>query len=344
MSSASSAVDSVSPPARHRLWLLRLVPDVRYGRWWCALGLFGVLVATFWLTGNLSPERAEWPAALFFCVILAYIVPVFDFITRRTEEALDALAPQLTVSSETLAKIRSGISEKPSTWLVINASMGVLLWLLQSWLLAGSVATMGRTMTQSITMLSLVLGPLPVWLFMTCAIHALVDNARLFRALTRRIRIDPLDTRALTPFGSMAVSSTLAVIGSQAAFPILWLGPQTDPWTTIPGLIATTVPLLYLFLAPILPIHVALRAEKHRELSRVQEEINAKRHASSESGGSASEAMAPLLIYRREVAGSPEWPINLSLLARLGLYLIIVPLTWIGAALIEQIVDFFVQG
>jgi hypothetical protein len=344
MSSPSSAVDSASPPVRHRLWLLRLVPDVRHGRWWCALGLFGVLVGMYWITGSLAPEQAAWPAALFFCVILAYIVPVFDFITRKTEEAFDALAPELSVSSDARARMRSSISEKSHTWLVINTSISVSLWLLQSWLLTGSVATMGQAITQSITSLSLVLGPLLVWVFMTCAIHALVDNARLFRALTRHVHIDPLDTNALTPFGSMAVSSTLAVIGSQAAFPILWLGPETDPWTTIPGLIGTTVPLLYLFFAPILPIHVALRTEKQRELGRVQEEINARRRAGSGEGASASEAMAPLLIYRREVAGSPEWPIDLGLLARLGLYLIIVPLTWIGAALIELIVDFFVQG
>ena len=50
----------------------------------------------------------------------------------------------------------------------------------------------------------------------------------------------------------------------------------------------------------------------------------------------------PLLALRREVLNTPEWPVDLSLLARLSLYLIIVPLTWIGAALIENIVDVFV--
>jgi hypothetical protein len=52
--------------------------------------------------------------------------------------------------------------------------------------------------------------------------------------------------------------------------------------------------------------------------------------------------LVPLLTLRREVHGITEWPVDVGLLARLGLYLVIVPLTWIGAALIENIVDVFV--
>lgn len=343
MSTASPALESAPRATRHRLWLLYLVPDIRHGRWWCALGLFCVLIGTFWVTGNLAYERSEWPAALFFSVILAYITPVFHYITRRTEEAFDALTPQLDVSGESRARMRAGISEKSRAWLAVNTSFGTALWLLQSWLLTGSVEAMGRAITQDLTTFAVVISPLLVWLFMTCALHALVDNARLFRALTRKVSIDPLDTRALTPFGSMAVSSTLVVIGSQAAFPILWLGPETDPWTTIPGLIGTTVPLLYLFVAPVWPIHVALRAAKHSELDRVQMEINIKR-GELPMDADDREAIAPLLTYRREITSTPEWPIDLDILTRLGLYLVIVPLTWIGAALIEVVVDLFVQG
>jgi hypothetical protein len=35
----------------------------------------------------------------------------------------------------------------------------------------------------------------------------------------------------------------------------------------------------------------------------------------------------------------PEWPFDIGLLARLLLYLILPPLTWVGAALIENLVD-----
>ena len=46
--------------------------------------------------------------------------------------------------------------------------------------------------------------------------------------------------------------------------------------------------------------------------------------------------LEPLLTYRREVIDAPEWPFDTSVLGRLAIYLIIPPLTWIGAALIDH--------
>ena len=46
-----------------------------------------------------------------------------------------------------------------------------------------------------------------------------------------------------------------------------------------------------------------------------------------------------LLAYRREIAGVSEWPFDLGAMSRLGLYLVIPPLTWVGAALIENLVE-----
>ena len=49
--------------------------------------------------------------------------------------------------------------------------------------------------------------------------------------------------------------------------------------------------------------------------------------------------LAPLLLYRREITAAPEWPFDTSVMGRLALYLVIPPLTWVGAALIEMLVD-----
>lgn len=329
----------------HRLWMLYLIPNIPHGRWWCALVVFGILLATCWAAGVLDVGISEprvWAAALFFSVILAYITPIFHYITRRTEEAFDELAPQLVLTREALSRFRSGISEKSPLWFLVNTTLGISLWSLQSWLLLGSFVEMKRAITLNVMSFTGAVIPLLVWLFITCAMHALVDNARLFRRLAREVNIDLLNTRALTPFGHMAVSSTLVVIGIQATLPIMWLGGTTDPWTTIPGLIVTTFPLAYLLVAPVWPIHTALREVKRAELARVQEEIDSRRQDQPQSSWHTQEAVAPLLTYRREIASVPEWPFDLSIMARFGLYLVIVPLTWIGAALIENLVELFV--
>ncbi len=317
------------------------MPAAAGGRWWCAAAIFTVLLSVFWIAGTLEHQGEgfpSWPAALFFCVILAYITPVFHYITSRTEQAFDDLAPHLDLDEEALATQRSHIACKPRRWVVGNTLLGVALWVFQSWMLAGGWSGMAHTMTLNATAVVMALGPLPVWVFMTCALYALTDNALLFRELSRHVEVDLLDTRALTPFGRMAVSSTLMVIGSQASFPIMWLGATTDPWTTIPGMIGTSTVLLFLFVAPVWPIHRAIRTAKQAELARLQNEINEVRRQRAD----ADYAMLnPLLAFRREIAGTPDWPFDLGIMARFGLYLVVVPLTWIGAALIENLVDVF---
>jgi hypothetical protein len=51
------------------------------------------------------------------------------------------------------------------------------------------------------------------------------------------------------------------------------------------------------------------------------------------------DAVNRLLLYRREVQQVSEWPFDMLALTRLGLYLILPPLTWVAAALIENMVD-----
>ena len=46
-----------------------------------------------------------------------------------------------------------------------------------------------------------------------------------------------------------------------------------------------------------------------------------------------------MLTYRHEVESTSEWPFDTSVMGRLGIYLVIPPLTWVGAALIEMLLD-----
>ncbi len=284
-----------------KLWLLWGMPDSARGRWLAAGVIFTVLFGAFWSAGILATDRAQstWHIALFFCVIVAYIVPVFHFITRRTEEAFDDLCIALTLPADELQRMRQGISDRSFLWVAINLCIGIFAWLVQSYILAGSVTSMMSSLTGSVFSAAVTLGSLIVWVTVTCAVHALVDNARLFRALTRMVDVDVLDAARLNPFGRMAVSSTLMIVGAQASFAIMWLGPATDPWTTIPGVIATTVPMIFLLLAPVWPLHRRFREAKRAYLQGLQAQINAV----EEEG---YDQLAPLLAVRREVASVPE--------------------------------------
>ena len=326
-----------------RIWILRLVPPGKYGRWLYAITSFSVVFGLLAMaSGKVGYGGFSWPIGLFFCFAIAYVVPVFHFVTQRTEEALDELRPSLGVGEAQYSQLRNSITHKTWRWLVMNASISVLFWFGQSWAMAPDGAAIMSVFSGEPAAVFLAVVPLLVWLTMMCSLHALVDNARMCRHLAEKTSIDLLDATKLAPFGRMAVSSTLVVIGSMASFSIMWLGGDVNPFTTIPPLVPTTAGIVYLLIAPLWPVHQALKAAKRAELDRIQAQIRQTAESMADSVEAQAQRLAPLLAYRREIGSISDWPLDFGVLTRLGLYLVIVPLTWIGAALIENVVDVFI--
>jgi len=163
-------------------------------------------------------------------------------------------------------------------------------------------------------------------------------NAKLFNRLAALVRIDLLNARAITPFAGVAVSSTLAIIGTQAAYPLLIADQDINPLAFLPGLVATVIPMLLLFFWPVWPIHRRLHSARLGELERLDNAI-ARLPRPALTDPAALIEFNALLAYRREIAEVSEWPFDVSVVTRLLLYLIIPPLTWVGAAFVELLVD-----
>ena len=79
----------------YKNWVLRLVFPVRFGGWLTGAILLLMLFPMFYL-GNSQAMEAGAPA-LYFSFTIAYIVPVFSFITAKSREALYELQPWLAL-------------------------------------------------------------------------------------------------------------------------------------------------------------------------------------------------------------------------------------------------------
>ena len=119
-----------------RLWILRLVPNVRFGRWLSFLGLFLLMTAFVESAGLLSGDYPYmgWPIALFFVCMVAYIIPVFHFVTERSQAALKELRDNDLISAEQEATLSVRVSHRSWRWVVVNLSAASALWFSQSWL------------------------------------------------------------------------------------------------------------------------------------------------------------------------------------------------------------------
>ncbi|MCZ6639949.1 MAG: hypothetical protein O7F71_00100, partial [Gammaproteobacteria bacterium] len=95
-----------------------------------------------------------------------------------------------------------------------------------------------------------------------------------------------------------------------------------------------------IFVLPIWQIHRAIAQAKHTELERVNAAIQAAPMVDPGDADSLARINS-LLVYRREVRQVHEWPFDISVVMRLAFYLFIPPLAWVGAALIENLVEAF---
>ena len=313
------------------IWLLRIVLPGARGRIVTSAAILGLMVGWFWLAGTFDADALDVspPAALFFATILAYIFPVFHYITEQTERAFDQLVAHLNADSDALASWRRGIREKTARSHALTIALGLLAWAAHTLLLYGTVPRIFQVIDA--TRIAFVFAPMFVWVSMIMAIAGLIDNALLFRRLVSRTRIDLLAPSSLTAFGRVAAISTLALIGAQAAFPLLWIDTEQALVTSLPGFLGTGAAMVALFVLPIMPAHRAIVAAKRAELERIGTHIASDRHA--------IERLEPHLVYRREILCVSDWPFDSTIVTRLGFYLVIPPLTWLGAAVFDVFVE-----
>ncbi|MEM1176424.1 MAG: hypothetical protein AAGI27_16640 [Pseudomonadota bacterium] len=334
----------MNKPKSYRIWMLSLVPGGRFGRWWTALGVLllgGVVYGLAAWRAAETPEyfgRLPWSITLFFVAAVAYIVPMFHYITERTHQALDALGPHLRDPGR-LPALHDAIDQRRPGWILRTTLISVALWLLQSRLLAGSWAYMWERVQTGFVMISFDFGPLFVWLTMNVAMSALFQNALVFRQLVPHLDVDILEPDSYLPIGSMAVTSTLVVLGAMALLAVMWLGGPVDWWTTLPALVIFTPLVVLLLLLPVWPLHRLLKVQRQAEIDEAQQALREARRA--DDGALAGQTVA--LTLRRELARLPVWPFDVGAVLRLSSYAVIVPLTWAGAALIEMLVNVLLE-
>lgn len=324
----------------HKIWVLKLILPLRYGRVLTGLLLLAVLLPLFYAGAAAAGEHR--PPALFFGLIIAYIIPVFSFITARAQEVLEALRPNLDMDDVEYQGFRTRLD---------SASLRLTLGCLGGGALAGFVhlsfirGSMSTAIDASLSSFSGALtagGTLMVWVVMTTVITMLLQQAIVFGRLGGSYaRVTLLNTRKLRPFALVSIISSLAVIGALALFPLINLEGGLDLAESVPGAVSILGPLVIIFVIPVWPLHRRLVRLKQQELAALQERIEVMLEGSNGVNLAARgiDEILPLLNYRREISQLSTWPFDVGNLTTLLFYLIIPPLTWVGAALMENLVN-----
>lgn len=329
-------------------WFTWIDQHWRFGRFTLGMMIFVVLAvmfsAMFGLFGEISNTangQVRLGICLFFASVNATAMVGTMAIIVRSQLALDQLRPLLGMDSEQFDHLRVALSGAPAgqLWLITIISLGI--GVLHSVLINST----GSGANISIPIIGSSLGTMLTWFIQIHAITALVRNAHLFTRLGREyLALDVLRPEQLAPFGTLALLPSLMLMGTQLYYPLLSLNGQFNAFATLPGFVLTLISAIYLLLRPAWPVHVHMREAKASLLASTEagvarwRETNPDRNFTPDAVGE----LLPILAFRDHVRALPEWPFNLGLLGRWLFYIVIPPLTWVLAALMDNFIDAWV--
>lgn len=307
--------------------ILTLVYFVASGAW------FPEEHSPFW-----SSPRQITGMALTYVFILSYLSGISIYAARRALESANELRPLFVVDdAEALV---AGLNRVRPFRFWIASGVGVLL----------GVANVDlKTLVDSIGVfptwpmdLSLVLGSMLVWIFATQVVYTAIENGLVLSRLGRHcVSMDLFLIQRLKPFARVGIVYTLIVMGALAITPLQALDAHFR-LVNYSFAFALGLPVaILLFVLPMWGVHRRLQEERGRELAQVDASIAA---AARDHATAALTHLNALLERRAFLQALHTWPLDLQALARVGFYLIIPPLAWVGAALVEMLVQALVEG
>jgi hypothetical protein len=151
-------------------------------------------------------------------------------------------------------------------------------------------------------------------------------------------RIDLLDTTLVRPYAQHGVRSSLLAVVSLSISANLWLDPNSPAIATVTTLVLLVAAAALALFLPTWGIHQRLKALKQSELKQIREAIVSRRDPQTRSVDDAQQLRADLALERRLTEIS-EWPFDAGSYGRVILYVLLGFGSWVGAALVERLLE-----
>ena len=173
-----------------------------------------------------------------------------------------------------------------------------------------------------------------LWAIAFRAFVSLGHRSRVLFCFARDgLRVDLHDTRALDALATVGVRTLLVVMGGLAIMPLQGALLGDLPLVEFAPALLVVIPVALLAAgAPVLGARAAIRCEKLRTLAAIDAAL-------PPSYAALSEKDRALALYRQMIAATSEWPVSLSNRVRVGVYVVIPPLAWAAAAVVESFVS-----
>ncbi|MEM9396834.1 MAG: hypothetical protein AAF991_05095 [Pseudomonadota bacterium] len=322
-----------------RIFLLRLQDSLRIAS--TAFGLttaivvFAFLGTAFLLADIPSPNvLAELGSILFFASSMGMLAGFFRSLIYGAVDDLRSLRGVLPLSDEELERLAKRIPGRSRFRQVAQVFIAIIAGLVHCYFLGNFSSPTPLAISTTITTVLL-------WVGMMTTLPQLFENARLFSKLGRIANPDLLRPSRHAAFGSAALRPGLTVIGLISAYGLLFLGDVSRAFAPIGFTMGLSIfALVGLVALPLRGIRLRIRETRERALRELDSRL-ALLPVDNVAGAAANELQEIdlLLDMRERVAQAPGWPFDLNGVKRILFYIVLPPLTWAAAALVEMMIE-----
>jgi len=270
-------------------------------------------------------DRRRFGTILMFSIIPAYILAMQYYAWRVAWQTTETYSAQTPL----VARIHAQrANERPGLWMWPVIVGGTLFGLYDfsqfSWLSALGSQT---AFDLWFNFIALTTWALVFWMLcwrLHCALQ--------FHALGKKLDLDVYQLDGLDKFVRQPLFSLLIIAGSMALMPLQSLDFELRWFNFRAGLIVSIPSMLLLVVPPIWGLHVNMRDLIKTRVAELQAQINiCDRNDFAQ--------LALLTEHRETVRDFNSWPLDIALVGKVLFYVIIPPLAWVAAALVEQVVD-----
>ncbi len=151
--------------------------------------------------------------------------------------------------------------------------------------------------------------------------------------------IDLLETEAYKPFTQHGVHSALLVVIMMSITAHLAAQPGSGLVGAIVNMSTMIALAIISLVLPVRGMHLRIRDQKQEELQVLRMHIRQEQGQVLEGMSTTSDRLIGLLAMEARIERVYEWPFDVGSLSKVGLYLMLGLGSWVGAALVERMLE-----
>ena len=268
-----------------------------------------------------------WGTIATYSAIPAYILLISTYLWRQTLKLLDDL--QLTDAADVKAQVLNPPLLYPLVFCVVAATVAISQYM--------STLVQVPLLDNAWLDLSMIASNLVTWTLAAWLVSSRISAGIAMLKLGQRYPVNLYHLSEVRPFGRMAILDVLFAMGIIALIPLQSLDFEVR-WVNYRDALMFVLPVaLAMTLLPMWGVHQRILDQKMKKVEALQALVDNADHDDLVR-------MEALLSHRDRIADLATWPLDVKLASRFALYVVLPPIAWSTAALVEVLVERFIAA